>query len=185
MRDVFFARLSLQIPELATLGPSIADNLFGNLGVLRSRRRRGGEIGLPAGGQPFKFNGSPDSMTRNVLFFILASVLLSAGAQLLLRAGMSSPSVTEGLAHADWRRSVIAVAFSPLVVSGLFVYFLSAAVWSLVLSRVQVSLAYPFVGLGFIVTMLLGYWLQGDTLNAQKVAGTLVISVGVFILARA
>jgi len=130
-------------------------------------------------------DGSKDSMTRNVLLLVFASVLLSAGAQLLLRAGMSSPSVVEGLGQGDWKRSVFAVALNPLVLGGLFVYFLSAAVWLLVLSRVQVSLAYPFVGLGFIVTMLLGWWLQGDTLNIQKIAGTLVIAMGVVILARA
>jgi multidrug transporter EmrE-like cation transporter len=49
---------------------------------------------------------------------------------------------------------------------------------------VQVSLAYPFVGLGFVLTMLLGWAIHGDSLSVARVAGTLIISLGVVILAR-
>ena len=67
---------------------------------------------------------------------------------------------------------------------GLTLYFLSAVVWLLVLSRVEVSFAYPFVGIGFILTMLLGWLAMGDTMSLARVAGTLLIAGGVVLIAR-
>ena len=60
----------------------------------------------------------------------------------------------------------------------------SAAIWLLVLARVEVSFAYPFVGIGFIVTMVLGWWLMGDSIGLQRLAGTLLITAGVVLIAR-
>jgi multidrug transporter EmrE-like cation transporter len=66
----------------------------------------------------------------------------------------------------------------------LLIYFLSAGVWLFVLARVDVSLAYPFVGLGFILTMLLGWGMRGEILSVHRVAGTALIVAGVVLLAR-
>lgn len=122
-------------------------------------------------------------MNKNVLALIVSSVLLSSLAQIVLKAGMSHPRVTESLAQGGWS-SALGIATNAWVLSGLAIYFSSAVVWLLVLARVEVSLAYPFVGLGFVVTMLLGWWVHGDTLNLARVGGTLLIVGGVVLLAR-
>lgn len=122
-------------------------------------------------------------MSKILLTLILLSVLMSSAAQLVLKTGMSDPRVAEGLSSGV-APAVVAVGTNLWVLGGLAIYFCSALVWLLVLSRVQVSLAYPFVGLGFVVTMLLGWWLHGDTLNTARVAGTLLIVAGVVLLAR-
>jgi multidrug transporter EmrE-like cation transporter len=70
------------------------------------------------------------------------------------------------------------------VIGGLTLYFASAAVWLLVLARVDVSFAYPFVGLGFVVTMLLAFFINGEVLSTAKVIGTLCIALGVAIMAQ-
>ena len=70
------------------------------------------------------------------------------------------------------------------MILGLGIYFASAAVWLLVLARVDVSLAYPFVGLGFVVTMLLAWAVHGEVLSTGRIAGTLMICAGVVVLAR-
>jgi multidrug transporter EmrE-like cation transporter len=55
----------------------------------------------------------------------------------------------------------------------------------LVLSRIAVGLAYPFVGLGFVITMLLAWMLRGETPSINQVIGTLTICLGVFLMSRA
>ena len=121
-------------------------------------------------------------MNKTVLLLIVASVLMSALAQIVLKAGMSSSSVVQGLASGMRWSTAAVVAGNPLVLLGLAMYFASALVWLIVLARVDVSLAYPFVGLGFIVTMLLGWLVLGETLTMVRVAGTLLIVGGVFLL---
>jgi drug/metabolite transporter (DMT)-like permease len=123
-------------------------------------------------------------MSKSVLALILVSVAMSALAQIVLKAGMSSPAVLTALAGTDRWHAVWTVGLNAKVLFGLFIYFASALVWLLVLSRVEVSLAYPFVALGFILTMVLGWLVHGDTLGAQRVAGTLLIAAGAVMVGR-
>jgi drug/metabolite transporter (DMT)-like permease len=123
-------------------------------------------------------------MNRSVFALIVASVLMSSLAQVVLKAGMSSPAVTQGLAEGTRWSAATSVAGHPMVLLGLAIYFASAMVWLLVLARVDVSLAYPFVGLGFVVTMLLAWFFQGESPTPARIAGTLLIAAGVAVLAR-
>ncbi len=66
---------------------------------------------------------------------------------------------------------------------GLFLYGLSAVVWLFVLARLDVSVAYPFVALGFLVTMALGCLLFGEAFTVRKVLGTLIVMLGVYLVA--
>lgn len=123
-------------------------------------------------------------MQIGTLFLILGCVAASALAQLLLKLGMSH-SATRGAVEARaWGELALQIATNPWVIGGLSLYFLSAVVWLLVLAKVELSFAYPFVGLGFIVTMLMGWWFMNDALGVQRIAGTLLIAAGVVLVAR-
>jgi multidrug transporter EmrE-like cation transporter len=56
-------------------------------------------------------------------------------------------------------------------------------VWLFVLARVDVSVAYAFVALGFFLTMTLGVLLLGEALTLAKVAGILLVVFGVWLVA--
>jgi len=53
-----------------------------------------------------------------------------------------------------------------------------------VLARAPLSLAYPFVGLGFIFTMLAGALVLGEQVTPVRIAGTLLIAAGCVLVAR-
>lgn len=73
---------------------------------------------------------------------------------------------------------------SPLVWLGLLLYGGSAVLWLWVLSRLDVSLAYPLVSLGFVVTFALGVWWLGEPFSWTRLAGCTLIVAGVAVLAR-
>lgn len=123
-------------------------------------------------------------MTPSTFLLILTSVAMSAIAQILLKTGMSRPSIAALLESGRRTDAALAIATNLWVVGGLSLYFLSALVWLMVLSRVQVSFAYPFVAMGFVLTMVLGWLVMGDTVGTQRIAGTLLISLGVVLIAR-
>ena len=123
-------------------------------------------------------------MTRSVLLLVLVSVLLSSVAQIALKGGMSSPGVGAA-SGGDFNLAMLrAIVLNPKVLFGLFLYFTSAAVWLFVLARIDVGLAYPFVGLGFVVTMMLAWAIYGEVPTPGRVAGALLICTGVVVLAR-
>lgn len=123
-------------------------------------------------------------MNLTVLLLILMSVLLSAIAQITLKMGMSSPFIQHAIASASNVAVFQSIATNLYVLGGLTLYFASAAVWLFVLAKVDVSFAYPFVGLGFIATMLLAYFINGEILSTTKIVGTLCIAIGVAIVAQ-
>ncbi len=123
-------------------------------------------------------------MNLIVFLLILMSVLLSAIAQITLKIGMSSPLVQQAISSASSLAIFQSIITNIYIIGGLTLYFTSAAVWLFVLAKVDVSFAYPFVGLGFIVTMLLAYFINGEILSATKVIGTLCIAIGIAIVAQ-
>ena len=115
---------------------------------------------------------------------ILLGVMLNAFAQLALKAGMNRVGQFDfalaNLIPIGWQ-----VGTNPFVALGLFCYVVSVGVWLLVLSRVEVSLAYPMLSVGYVVNALIAWWFMGETLTATKIAGIAVICFGVWLLSRA
>jgi multidrug transporter EmrE-like cation transporter len=60
----------------------------------------------------------------------------------------------------------------------------SVVVWIMALSRVEVSIAYPMLSIGYIVNALLAWWLFGEAVGVQRLVGIGIIIVGVIIIAR-
>lgn len=115
----------------------------------------------------------------------LLSVLLSVAAQFALKAGMTA-AAARGRAAGDaggWLAHMIAVLAQPGVLMGLSLYVVSVLFWLSVLSRWDVSKAYPLVGLGFVITLGVGYVL-GESVTATRVAGVVMIALGVALVAR-
>ncbi len=114
---------------------------------------------------------------------ILIGVLLNAGAQLLLKSGTRAVGAFDfswaNLGPIGWQ-----LATQPQILGGLACYVVSVVVWILALSRVEVSLAYPMLSIGYVVNALLAWWLFGEAVTAQRLAGIAVIIVGVALVAR-
>lgn len=123
-------------------------------------------------------------MNLRVLLLILLSVTISAVAQLALKRGMSSQAVQSVLERGELAQKLITVATSPMVILGLALYGLGAAIWLLVLARIDVSQAYPFVGLGFLLTLGFGVFVLGESVNAARLIGIALIATGIVFISQ-
>jgi multidrug transporter EmrE-like cation transporter len=121
----------------------------------------------------------------NALSFGLVSVavLLGVAAQLLLKAGTNA--VGRFAFSLDNALPVgLQLALEPRILAGTGCYALSLVLWVMALSRTEVSVMYPMVSIGFALNALLAWWLLGEALSVQRVAGIAVIMVGVVLVAR-
>lgn len=117
------------------------------------------------------------------LALILTGVLLNAVAQLLLKAGSRAiVGIDFNLGNA-WTLFERA-AVNPPIIGGLACYAISVVVWILALSRVDVSVAYPMLSIGYVVNAIAAWMLFGENLSAARIAGIGVIIVGVWLVAR-
>lgn len=86
------------------------------------------------------------------------------------------------------RANILPIAFKLAtqlpIIGGLACYVVSVGVWVIGLSRVDVSIAYPMLSLGYVVNAFAAWYLFGEVLSVQKLVGIGIILVGVFVLAR-
>ncbi|HDM09305.1 MAG: EamA family transporter [Deltaproteobacteria bacterium] len=114
---------------------------------------------------------------------ILAGVFLNAAAQVCLKQGMRA------IGHFDFvfgsiLPTGIRVIGNVYVLLGMVCYAVSIVVWLMVLSRVDVSYAYPLLSVGYIVTAFAGKAFFGEALSSVRWAGILVICFGVYLITR-
>jgi multidrug transporter EmrE-like cation transporter len=117
------------------------------------------------------------------LALVLTGVLLNAIAQLLLKAGAGSLAGVE-LRPANALLIAGRLVVSAPIIAGLACYALSVVLWILALVRVEVSVAYPMLSLGYVVNAVAAWWLFGENLSGVRLAGIGVILVGVWLVAR-
>ncbi len=114
---------------------------------------------------------------------ILAGVLLNALAQLALKQGMRNIGHFVFTPDSLLRMSST-VLLNPFILAGLGCYVVSVIIWLLVLSRVEVSYAYPFLSVGYIVTAFAGWQLFNESMSWTRWSGIVVIWCGVWLITR-
>lgn len=114
---------------------------------------------------------------------ILTGVLLNAIAQLLLKQGMLRVGLF-GFDTAGLGAALPRVLSNPFIWAGLLSYVVSVVVWLLVLSRVEVSYAYPMVSLGYVFALVIGGAVFHENVSAARILGVLVIGLGVILISR-
>lgn len=119
----------------------------------------------------------------NTFPLILLSVLINTAAQLLLKAGITRI----GYFAFSWENVwpiFSKLIINPYILTGLACYVSSVGVWLLVLSRTEVSYAYPITSLGYLFTALASYLLLSEAVTITRVLGILIIMLGVFLVTR-
>ncbi len=114
---------------------------------------------------------------------ILATVALVVTGQLLLKRGMSRVGAID---RARLRQPLVlvkTVVRTPAVVGGLAVYSISAVGWILVLSRFDLSFAYPFLAISYVGVTAAAVRVLGEKFSLRQWAGMAVVAIGVVLVA--
>ncbi len=113
-----------------------------------------------------------------VYIYALLSIILGAVAQLLLKMAMTGPS--EQLSFSEPLRFL----FNGKLIAGIGCYGASMLFWLYVLSKLDLSKAYPMVALGYVLTFILGWFFLDEPVKPMRIIGLIVIVSGVIIISR-
>jgi drug/metabolite transporter (DMT)-like permease len=115
--------------------------------------------------------------------FILFTVMTNAAAQIMLKQGMITlgPISFEGVNPV---LRLLQIVFSPWVFAGLLTFVVSMASHLYVLSKVELSFAYPFLSLAYVAVAVFAYFVFREDLNAYRIAGIGFICVGTVLIAQ-
>jgi multidrug transporter EmrE-like cation transporter len=117
------------------------------------------------------------------VIYILISVLGSVVGQLMLKKGMNDMgkvtlSINQLLAIV-WK-----MLTNPYVFFGLAIYLIGTIFWLAALSRVDLSYAYPFASLSYVIMLVASWLLFAENFSWGRLMGAVVIGIGVFLISR-
>jgi multidrug transporter EmrE-like cation transporter len=115
--------------------------------------------------------------------FILFTVLTNAAAQIMLKQGMLSLGPLTFSSDTIVQR-VFQIIFNPWVFIGLTTFVISMASHLFVLSKVDLSFAYPFLSLAYVVVAVIAWLFFKEDLGAYKIIGIVLICAGTILIAQ-
>jgi multidrug transporter EmrE-like cation transporter len=122
-------------------------------------------------------------MNPVTLGLIVLSVSFSAFAQISLKIGMSSAVIQQAMGS-PVINLFLAIASTPAIFIGLVFYGLGMVTWLFVLAKIDVSQAYPFMGLGVVMTLTIGYFVLHEPINAFRAVGMLLVISGIVFVSQ-
>lgn len=117
-----------------------------------------------------------------MIALILISVFLGAIGQVLVKYGASALELN--FAGKYLIPSIISILKNVPVMCGIISYGVSFLLWIKVLSKVELSYAYPMVSIGYILIMFFSYFIFKENISLMRLLGVLFIIIGVVLVAR-
>lgn len=115
--------------------------------------------------------------------FVAVTLLGTVAGQLLLKfaleQGEEMPVTTTEIAH-----FVLRSLLNPLVLLSLALAFVAALAWIAAISRLDISQAYPFMALAFVLVTVLSAIFLGESVSAMRWAGSMVVVLGLIMVAK-
>ena len=115
-----------------------------------------------------------------VLGLILLSVVLGVLGQISLKLGMREVGEIELKDLAS--KKIFKLIFQKFVVAGIFMYGVATIFWLVVLSKEEVSFAYPLIGIGYILVAIFGKILFNENLTLLRMIGIVLIAIGAYLI---
>jgi multidrug transporter EmrE-like cation transporter len=112
------------------------------------------------------------------MIYLLAfiSIFLGAGGQFVLKL------VAGGLKTGGGLGQFVLSLLNIKMIAAISCFVTSMLLWILVLKKMELSIAYPMVSLGYVFVMLLSFYFLNEGLYFTKLIGTGLIVAGVIVL---
>jgi drug/metabolite transporter (DMT)-like permease len=121
-------------------------------------------------------------MDRSILLILVAMVLGAVG-QIFLKMGMNRVGAVE-IDFANLVQGLLPMFMQPLVWAGLAFYGISSVVWLIVLSRFDLSFAYPMLASMYVILPVLSYIFLDESIPPLRWFGMVIVLVGVVLVSR-
>ncbi len=123
------------------------------------------------------------NLLKSGYFYIFVTILFTVTGQLLVKAGMSK--VTASFAQSPRLGPLVIGGLSqPLVLAGLACAFVAAVAWFPAVSRLPISVAYPFMALPIVLVLVLAPLCFGERVAIYQWLGVGIVSFGLWVAAR-
>jgi len=114
--------------------------------------------------------------------YLLISITLNVFGQFFIKYGINK--IGENLQNYRLVMKIYHLFTYPYIILGLFFYVISAFFWITALSKIELSIAYPMLSLGYILIMLISFFFLKEEINYYKILGTFFIILGIILIQK-
>lgn len=112
---------------------------------------------------------------------LIVSVMFGALGQFLFRLGMRAYGQVSATGAF---RQLVSIVMTPSIFAGFVLFGLSSILWLSVISKYQLSYAYPMVSIGYVLTMILSRLFLNEQISIYRMIGAVFIVSGVIFVSR-
>lgn len=118
--------------------------------------------------------------------YLAATVATSVYSQMIMKWRITGRFAGLKIPDGVWPKVVtlLTIIFDPFVFSGLVATFVSGLCWMATMSKLEIGYAYPLTSLGFVLVVLFSYFFFGESLNAWRIWGVLLIVAGITVASQ-
>lgn len=115
--------------------------------------------------------------------YIFLTIAFTVYGQLILKWRISQLG---SLPHpfTDKLKFLVLLLLDPAIFSGFASAFLASLAWMAAMTKFDLSHAYPFMSLNFVIVLFLSGWILNEPMNMQKILGVALIVMGTVVAAR-
>lgn len=116
-------------------------------------------------------------------FYIFGTIAFTVYGQLVLKwrvaqCGELPPELSEKLVY------LLKLFLDPFLISGLASAFIASLFWIMAMTKFEISYAYPFMSLAFVLVLIFSVVVFKESLNLNKMIGLALIVLGIIITSR-
>ena len=120
----------------------------------------------------------------NPYFYIFGTLFFTVYGQIVLKWRLSSLKVVLPEGMLDKIIYLTKLVFDPFVFSGFASAFIASLFWMAAMTKFEITQAYPFMSIAPALVFVIGVVFLGETFTIGKVAGLVLIILGIFITVK-
>lgn len=116
--------------------------------------------------------------------YIFLTVAFAVSSQLIIKWQMKNISLEDAISMYDKFLFAFGMLFNPYILLSIILTLLSGLSWIIAMTKFDISYAYPFTALGFVLILFFSHILFNETISIYKYIGVGFIVIGIFVISR-
>ena len=113
--------------------------------------------------------------------YIIATIFFTVYSQIIIKWQVNTYLST--LPNFDYNlKSLVLIFLSPWIISAIFSTFFAGVAWMLAMTKFDITYAFPFMSLNYVLILFFGYFLFGEIFSYYKLIGSILIIAGIIVI---
>jgi multidrug transporter EmrE-like cation transporter len=117
-------------------------------------------------------------------FYIFLSILFAVSSQLIIKWKMSGYNLDQYHSILEKFQFAFSMLFNPYIILSIIFTLLSGLSWMIAMTKFDISYAYPFTTLGYVLILIFSALLFKESIDIYKLVGISLIIFGIILTSK-